>query len=104
METPELENAASGAYTEGAGWEHILGGEDRIENGDRCECNRKAIVIGAYLLQTDAMRQGLLTFHVCAAWYGAVEQLDQQLGRGEFPSPIFLYYSYIPLPIFHESE
>ena len=36
------------AYTEGAGVRAYLGGEDRIENGDRCECNRKAIVIGIF--------------------------------------------------------
>lgn len=46
METPELLRMPSGAYTEGAGVRAYLGGEDRIENGDRCECNRKAIVIG----------------------------------------------------------
>ena len=48
METPELLRMPSEAYTEGAGLRPYLGGEDRTENGDRCGCNRKAIVIGIF--------------------------------------------------------
>ena len=96
MKTPELLRMPSEAYTEGAGVRPYLGGEDRTENGDRCGCNRKAIVIGIFA--ENRCYEARFTYISCLCCLTWSSRAIRPAVRSGWNHPPF------PLPIFHESE
>ena len=96
METSELLRMPSEAYIEGVGETVCLVGEDRIENGDRCECNRKAVVIGIFA--ENRCYGARFTYISCLCCLTRSSRAIRPSVRRGGNHPPF------PLPISHESE